>query len=146
MDKTPFFSVVIPTFNRLGILNRAIDSVLDQSYGNFELIIVDNGSTDNTGEWLKRKYSDPRIQYYYQKGTGSPAGPRNRGIQLSTGKWVSFLDSDDLWRRDKLQLVKQTIDEDSDVDVICHDEYLKTTEKTSMWCCVMDPMRRIFTV
>ena len=62
LDKTPFFSVVIPTFNRLGILNRAIDSVLDQSYGNFELIIVDNGSTDNTGEWLKRKYSDPRIQ------------------------------------------------------------------------------------
>ena len=131
MDAAPFFSVVIPTYNRVDILNRAIDSVLNQSFSNFELIIVDNGSTDHTGEWLKQNYRDPRIKYYFQKGTGSPAGPRNTGIRLSTGKWISFLDSDDLWRPNKLQSVKQSIDQDSILDVICHDEYLNKMGKGS---------------
>lgn len=131
MDALPFFSVVIPTYNRVDILNRAIDSVLYQSFSNFELIIVDNGSTDHTGKWLKENYRDPRIKYYFQKGTGSPAGPRNTGIRLSIGKWISFLDSDDLWRPNKLQLVKQSIDQDPILDVICHDEYLNKMGKGS---------------
>lgn len=98
MHSTPFFSVVIPTYNRVGILNRSIDSVLGQAFSDFELIIIDNGSTDHTGEWLKQNYSDPRIRYHYQQGTGSPAGPRNTGIRLAKGQWICFLDSDDLWR------------------------------------------------
>lgn len=129
MDKKPFFSIIIPTYNRVGILNRAIDSVLKQSLRNFELIIVDNGSNDHTGDWLKQNYNDPRIQYYYQRGTGSPAGPRNTGIRLSRGNWISFLDSDDLWRPNKLQSVKQAIDQDPTLDVICHYEYLTTFGK-----------------
>ena len=129
MDTEPFFSVIIPTYNRVAILNRAIDSVLNQTFSNFELIIVDNGSTDHTSNWLRQNYSDPRIQYYCQKGTGSPAGPRNTGIRLSTGKWISFLDSDDFWRLNKLQSVKQAIDQDSILDVICHDEYLNMMGK-----------------
>jgi len=120
----PFFSVVIPTFNRLNVLSRSIDSVLNQTYGNFELIVVDNGSTDNTQQWLASNYQDCRIVYYYQNGSGSPASPRNKGISLAEGDWVCFLDSDDKWQEDKLQCVFDAIKNDKAVDVVCHNEYV----------------------
>ena len=101
----PLFSVIIPTYNRAGILSRSVDSVLSQTYYNFELIIIDNGSTDDTQQFLIDNYQDERIVYHYQEGSGSPASPRNAGISSAKGHWICFLDSDDRWHPSKLQLV-----------------------------------------
>jgi glycosyltransferase involved in cell wall biosynthesis len=121
---TPFFSIIIPTYNRSHTLSRSIDSVLGQTYKNFELIIIDNGSTDGTQQWLLDNYNDDRINYHYKKGSGSPARPRNRGIALSKGLWICFLDSDDGWDKNKLLCVLNAIHSASNVDVICHNENL----------------------
>jgi len=131
MDSLPFFSVVVPTYNRVDILSKSLNSVISQSFQDFELIIVDNGSTDGTKEWLGANYSDHRIRYYYQKGTGSPAGPRNSGIGFANGDWICFLDSDDLWNINKLEVVRQTIEKNKKADVVCHNERLSMMGKDS---------------
>lgn len=120
----PFFSIIIPTYNRSYTLSRPIDSVLNQSFQNFELIIVDNGSTDNTQEWLSKNYKNDKIIYSYQTGSGSPASPRNKGISLAKGEWVCFLDSDDMWKKEKLEFILDAIQCQSNLDVICHNENL----------------------
>jgi len=120
----PFFSVVIPTYNRKNVLNRSVSSVIKQSYSNFELLIIDNGSTDGTKSWIQKNFTDKRIKYFYQDGTGSPAGPRNSGIKLAKGKWICFLDSDDMWHQTKLEKIFQAIQLNSGLDIICHNERL----------------------
>jgi glycosyltransferase involved in cell wall biosynthesis len=127
----PFFSVVIPTYNRADVLSRSVDSVLGQVFQNFELIIVDNGSTDDTQKWLSHNYQDDRIVYHYQEGSGSPASPRNVGMSLAKGQWICLLDSDDRWDKRKLQFVFDTIQKNTDSDVICHNEniYYETTDR-----------------
>lgn len=99
MSDDYFVSVVIPTFNRADCLKRAVDSVLRQSCKSFELIVVDDGSDDNTKELIKRYGS--RVIYFYQKNSGVSSA-RNKGIALSRGEYVAFLDSDDEWKPDKL--------------------------------------------
>jgi glycosyltransferase involved in cell wall biosynthesis len=103
-NKDPEVSVIIPTYNRSDLLSRAIRSVLNQTYRNFELIIVDDGSTDNTkqivGEYQKK---DKRIIYIWEKNSGGPAKPKNTGIQNSKGKYIAFLDDDDEWLSKKLE-------------------------------------------
>lgn len=108
------FSVIIPSYNRENILPKAIDSVLQQTFSDFELIIVDNGSTDNTRQ-LVETYSniDKRIRYFWQENSGSPAGSRNTGIQNAEGVWVAFLDSDDWWFPTKLEEVHKAIHENT---------------------------------
>jgi glycosyltransferase involved in cell wall biosynthesis len=127
---TPFFSIVIPTYNRVDILSRSVDSVLSQTYQKFELIIIDNGSTDDTRQWLHDNYQDDRVVYHYQEGSGSPASPRNTGISLAKGQWVCLLDSDDRWDKNKLQCVFDSIQTNTDVDVVCHNEnvYYETAD------------------
>jgi len=117
----PFFSVIIPTYNREHILPRSVDSVFKQTFNDFELIIVDNGSTDKTELCLKQHYQDDRLIYHYQDGSGSPASPRNKGISLAKGEWICFLDSDDEWLESKLGDVYQAIQNEY-LDVICHNE------------------------
>ncbi len=95
-------SVIIPTYNRSRIVTRAIDSVLSQSYENFEVIVIDDGSTDDTKEVLKNKYGDS-IRYIYQPNKG-PSAARNTGINASRFELIAFLDSDDEWLREKLEL------------------------------------------
>ena len=90
----PEVSVIIPTFNREQYITNAIDSVLDQNYRNYEIIVVDDGSKDNTRDILQR-YGN-KIKYIYQNNSGVSAA-RNRGIANSKGKWLAFLDSDDEW-------------------------------------------------
>ncbi len=92
-------SVIIPTFNRSELLGRAIDSVLKQTYCNYEIIVVDDGSTDSTRQMLAA-YED-RIRYIYQENAGQSVA-RNTGIRAARGKWVAFLDSDDIWLPEKL--------------------------------------------
>lgn len=89
----PAVSVITPTFNRAHTLQRAIDSVLAQTYQNWELIIIDDGSTDNTKQ-LVEAVADKRVTYLY-KENGGPSKARNYGIQHSAGKWIMYLDSDD---------------------------------------------------
>ena len=95
-------SVVLPTYNRARCLSRSINSVLNQTFSNLELIIVDDGSTDNTRE-LVESFSDPRIRYIYQENAGACAA-RNHGINEAFGTYIAFQDSDDEWRKDKLEI------------------------------------------
>ena len=92
-------SVIIPTFNRIGLLQRAIDSVLSQSLKPYEIIVVDDGSTDGTGDIIKQKYKS--IKIIQQKNSGVSAA-RNNGIKHAKGDWIAFLDSDDEWNKDKI--------------------------------------------
>lgn len=94
MDK-PYFSVVIPLYNKREFVAYTVESVLNQKHERFELIIVDDGSSDGSGEVIKR-FSDSRIHYIRQQNQGVSAA-RNRGIDAASGEFVAFLDSDDLW-------------------------------------------------
>lgn len=97
--KAQLVSVVIPTYNRAKFVTKAIDSVLAQTYKDYEIIVIDDGSTDNTQEVLE-PYMD-KISYIYQGNAGVSAA-RNTGIRTASGKWIAFLDSDDIWLPDKL--------------------------------------------
>lgn len=95
----PRVSVIIPTYNRQTYVSRAIDSVLSQTYRDFEVIVVDDGSVDNTKE-VATAYGDA-IRYVYQPNQG-PGAARNLGIRSATGAYLAFLDSDDVWLPSKL--------------------------------------------
>lgn len=101
------FSIVIPTYNRAAFLPKAIESVLNQTYTNWELIIVDDGSTDNTREVVSQ-YNDGRITYIYQQNAERSAA-RNNGIAHAKGDYVCFLDSDNVMLPNRLQLLAETI-------------------------------------
>lgn len=97
---SPLVSVILPTYNRAATLRRAIDSVLGQSYANLELLIVDDGSTDDTPR-LVETLCDPRLRYLPQENRGVAAA-RNLGLEQSKGRLIAFLDSDDAWMPEKL--------------------------------------------
>lgn len=94
MDKTPFLSVILPTYNRRYCIEKMIDSVLMQSFKDFELIVIDDGSTDMTIEILEKTYHDDRIRLV-RKEKGGVSSARNAGISLAKGEWITFVDSDD---------------------------------------------------
>jgi glycosyltransferase involved in cell wall biosynthesis len=100
-------SVVIPTYNCAKYVCKAIGSVLHQSYGNVEIIVVDDGSTDETRDVIQP--FKERIKYIYQENTGLP-GARNRGIREASGEYVAFLDADDLWDERKLEIQVNVLD------------------------------------
>src|SRR3990172_8426989 len=93
-------SVIIPTYNRVVMLQRALDSVTKQDYTNLEIIVVDDGSNDNTEQVVKRD-NDKRIKYYRKKNSG-PADSRNYGLKKAKGKYICFLDDDDTIKPDKI--------------------------------------------
>jgi glycosyltransferase involved in cell wall biosynthesis len=95
-----YTSIIIPTFNRASLVKEAIESVLAQTNQQFELIVVDDGSTDNTSEILSS--FEGRIQTIQMRHTG-PSAARNRGIREARGDFIAFLDSDDLWLPEKLK-------------------------------------------
>lgn len=97
----PKISVVIPTYNRAAKVQGAIESVLAQTYSDLEVIVVDDGSSDDTGRVLAEAFGD-RIRYYAQANQGASVA-RNKGIAEARSEWIAFLDSDDLWEKDKLE-------------------------------------------
>lgn len=99
---TPLVSVIIPTYNRVAFLAEAVRSVLAQTCTDHELIVVDDGSTDGTGAMLQA-IGDPRVQLISLPHSGSPGRARNAGIGRARGRYVAFLDSDDLWDPSKLE-------------------------------------------
>src|ERR1035441_1655051 len=115
MSYRPFVSVVVPTFNRSRQVQAALKSVLAQTYPEFESIVVDDGSTDGTGETIKQIVSlkggnGRQVRYFFQPNQGQSAA-RNKGIDEARGEWVAFLDSDDVWLPEKLEWQVRAIEE-----------------------------------
>ncbi len=113
-----FFSVVIPSFNRPGMTVDAVNSVLSQTFQDFEIIVVDDGSTDDT-EAVLSDFGD-LITYHKQVNSGV-ASARNQGIVLSTGRYICYLDSDDLWHPEKLAIYRDAIDANPEIAFLFSD-------------------------
>ena len=128
MMDNPGISVVIAAYNHGKYIAKAIRSVLDQTFGDFEVIVLDDGSTDNTRE-VVASFSDKRIRYHYQANSGLPACGRNKGMSLSTGAYISLLDGDDFWYKEKLQRSKQVLDDMPEVGLVCHNEAIVHDDK-----------------
>tara|TARA_B110000881_G_scaffold210998_1_gene218984 strand:- start:3075 stop:3905 length:831 start_codon:yes stop_codon:yes gene_type:complete len=120
-------SVIIPTYNRIFFLKRSIDSVLEQSVKPYEVIIVDDGSSDGTSTMIKKNY--PKINLICQENKGVSAA-RNIGIRASSGDWVCFLDSDDEWKKNKLNEQMLAIKKNTNYS-FCHsnEEWIKNGKK-----------------
>ncbi len=107
----PFFSIIIPTYNRAHFLDRTITSVINQTYKNWELLIIDDGSTDNTENVVQRyATSDSRVRYIYQENKRVSAA-RNNGLKNANGNYLCFLDSDDEYKSHHLQTFVDAISE-----------------------------------
>jgi len=117
INKTPLFSIVIPTFNHGHLIGRCLDSVLTQSYDNWEAIVVNNFSEDNTIGTVY-SYNDPRINLVNNANGGIIAVSRNKGISMAQGEWICFLDADDWWTPNKLE---ECLPHLNDYDLIYHD-------------------------
>lgn len=113
--KTPLVSVVIATYNRSGLLRETIESVLKQTFRDFELIVVDDGSTDDT-EQVLQSYGD-RLRYFHQENRG-PSAARNFGVAQARGSWISIQDSDDLCAPDHLDTLYTFAKEKTDVGMV----------------------------
>ncbi len=110
-------SVIIPTYNRAGLIARSARSVLNQTYKNLELIIVDDGSTDNTEE-IVNTLDDERVIYIKQSNAGACTA-RNNGIVHANGEFIAFQDSDDVWHTDKLEKQLETLKK-TGADLVFH--------------------------
>ena len=148
-----FLSIIIPTFNRSELLYRALNSVFMQTYSDYEVIVIDDGSTDGTAEMLQKNFT--QVRYFYQSNKGVSAS-RNKGLELAKGRWIAFLDSDDEWLPHKLEKQISLLKAKPDYK-ICHTEeiwvrngvrvnQMKKHRKTGGWIfpqclplCVMSP-------
>jgi glycosyltransferase involved in cell wall biosynthesis len=101
MNRKPEVSVIFPAFNAENFIGQAIQSVLDQTFKNFELIIIDDGSVDNTAK-IVSQFKDPRIILIRQERNCGPSTARNVGLELAKGEWAAFLDADDGWHKERL--------------------------------------------
>jgi glycosyltransferase involved in cell wall biosynthesis len=118
VKKSPFISIVLPTYNRAHLLSRAIESVLDQSYPHWELIVVDDGSTDSTLNVIQKFVNqDPRIRIIKKSHSGLSL-TRNAGIHRAGGEYTGFLDSDDEFTKNHLQLRADYLQENKGIDLL----------------------------
>ena len=124
MKKKVYFSIIIPTYNREFELKRAVNSVLDQSFKNWELIIIDNFSKDNTKKMIL-SFKNPKIKFYQIRNKGVIAKSRNFGIKKSKGEYLAFLDSDDFWIKNKLSICYEVTKKFGNQKLTYHDMYLK---------------------
>ena len=116
----PFFSVVVPVYKSRQWVGRAIESILAQTFEDFELILIDDGSPDDSVEVIAQ-YTDPRMKLIRQENRGE-GGARNRGIEASTGKWIAFLDPDDQWLPGFLEDYYRVISDHQGID-FCYSSY-----------------------
>ena len=117
---SPVISVITPTYNRADFLPEAVRSVLDQTFQDFELLIVDDGSTDKTPETLEPFLKDQRVRYEFQPNQGQSVA-RNRALEKARGQFICFLDSDNAWLPDKLEHQLAAFNQHPEVDVVYGD-------------------------
>ncbi len=128
ISSKPLISIVLPTYNRAKFLPQSINSVINQDYQNWELLIIDNNSTDDT-DLVVEKYGDSRVKLYKINNEGLIGKSRNLGIKHSKGEWIAFLDSDDWWFENKLT---KTLDACTNyTDLIFHDLRIAFDERIS---------------
>ena len=116
----PYFSIIIPNYNQGNYLKKNLEITTAQSFKNYEVIIIDNFSTDNTLEVIKK--FKKKIKFFQKKNNGIIAKSRNLGIKKSKGKWLAFLDADDYWTKNKLKIIFNYIN-NFKFDVICNNEW-----------------------
>lgn len=114
-----YFSIIIPTYNRAEYLNHLLYSLRDQTLSSFEVIVCDDGSTDNTAEIISRHIASLDINYIKLSNSGGPAYPRNVGIKNAKYEWLCFLDSDDLWATNKLEILSKYLSVSKKM-IYCH--------------------------
>lgn len=119
----PKVSVIIPAYNCEKFISITIDSVLSQTYADFELIVVDDGSTDNTGSIIN-SINDRRVRYYYQPNSGLPAKARNAGVKFSKGEYIALLDADDIWMPEKIERQMAILELDPKIALISTNAFL----------------------
>ncbi len=136
----PIFSIIVPTYNSSKTIKKTIRSVILQSFKRFEIIVVDDGSLDNSVSKLK-EFNDRRIKTFKITKSGGPARPRNFGIHNSKSNWICFLDSDDLWEKNKLAVLYKKI-KSINFDILCHNEYLLKNDKVTV--CQYGPYKKNF--
>ena len=127
-DKAPLVSIIMPAFNAAYFIQESIQSVLAQSFSDFELIVINDGSTDDTSA-LVQNVKDPRIILIEQENAGVAAA-RNNGIEVSRGKFIAFLDSDDLWSKTKIEKQVNLLTSNPEIgltysDIFCFEKSLK---------------------
>ena len=120
MKDNTLVSVIIPAYNTEKYIKETINSVLQQSYSNIELIVIDDGSTDTTANTIKAFLQDKRINYIYQKNAGV-SNARNNGFKISKGEYVAFLDADDLWHKDFLKKKVEVLNQNKEIGVAVSD-------------------------
>ncbi|MFH1507985.1 MAG: glycosyltransferase [Candidatus Omnitrophota bacterium] len=128
-EKKPKVSVLIPAYNAEKFIQRTINSVLAQSFKDFEIVVLDDGSNDRTGEIVKAMQSrDKRVIYYYQDNRGL-VNSRNRLVELSRGEFIAFLDHDDEWLPDKLKKQLTLFNKAPQPGLVFCDAYIKNNER-----------------
>lgn len=115
--RSPKVSVIIPTYNRAHLICRAIQSVLDQTYQEFEVVVVDDGSTDNT-EVVVLSFGSEKIRYIRHGTNRGVAAARNTGIRNARGEYIAFQDSDDEWYSNRLENISGIMEDRKDIDFI----------------------------
>jgi glycosyltransferase involved in cell wall biosynthesis len=127
---TPRVSVIVPTFNRARDIGRCLESLAQQTFRDFEVLVCDDGSKDNTREIVERFKDRLELQYRWEENFGGPARPRNIGLSLARGEYVAFLDSDDWWMPRKLEQSVRYLD--AGADLVYHDLYFaKRSDQTT---------------
>lgn len=139
----PVVSVIIPAYNAEGFIAEAIQSVLEQTYQSYEIIVVDDGSTDKTKDILKGFNS--QICCLYQENRG-PSAARNAGIAVSQGTYICFLDSDDLWIPHKLEAQLEFLESHQDIDLVFsdHQDFAEEDEDFVVPCSFLDEKKKRF--
>lgn len=135
---SPKVTVIIPTHNRAHVIRRALHSVLHQTYGNLEVIVVDDASTDNTGETVASS-QDPRIIYLRHETRKGASAARNTGIRAASGDFIAFQDSDDEWLNQKLEKQMAVLLQASDDVGLVYSGFLRFEGKRATYC----PSKRV---
>lgn len=122
-------SIIIPTYNRANYIGQTIKSALSQTYSDYEIIVVDDGSTDNTKEVIAQY--NGKVRYFYQENKG-PTVARNLGINKSSGEYIAFLDDDDMWLPEKLEKQVRVLDADPRIGFVCCASYVIDDKNNEM--------------
>ena len=119
-----FFSIIIPTYNHAFFLDKALKSVAQQTFKNYEVIVIDNFSIDNTAEIVRKYKKYCNIVYKKIYNNGVIGKSRNFGIKNAKGNWLAFLDSDDFWYPEKLKVIFRYIKNNINHEIFCNNEIL----------------------